>query len=163
LCQQVGNPLQLFSVLWGLCTFSMDRGELRTGHELAEQLLPLAERLKDPALLVEAHRALGESWYLRGEFSRARAQPEQGLALYDARRPSPSPILYAGTDPGVHCLSFAALALWHLGYPGQALKQSAAALSLAQELAQPHSLVFALFFAAWLHQLRREGSATQER
>ena len=28
------------------------------------------------------------------------------------------------TDPGMSCLSFGALTLWHLGYPDQALKRS---------------------------------------
>ena len=37
------------------------------------------------------------------------------------------------------------------------------ALTLAQELAHPFSLAFALYFAAWLHQFRREGQAAQER
>ena len=37
------------------------------------------------------------------------------------------------------------------------------ALTLAQELSHPFSLVFALDFADILHQLRREGQAAQER
>ena len=61
LCQQVGDTPQLFSVLWGLCTFYLDRRELRTGHELAEQLLALAQRVGDLALLVEARRMLGRA------------------------------------------------------------------------------------------------------
>jgi predicted ATPase len=51
---------------------------------------------------------------------------------------------------------FAAFALWHLGYPDQALKRSQAAVSLAQEVAHPFSLAYALCFAALCHQLRRE-------
>ena len=50
-----------------------------------------------------------------------------------------------------------------LGYPDQALKRSQEALTLAQELSHPFSLAFALDFAAWLHQFRREGQAAQER
>ena len=61
------------------------------------------------------------------------------------------------------CLSFAALALWFLGYPDQALKRSHEALTLAQELSHPFSLALALDWAAWLHQFRREGQAAQER
>jgi predicted ATPase len=37
------------------------------------------------------------------------------------------------------------------------------ALTLGQELAHPHSLGLALYWAAQLHQLRREGQAAQER
>jgi predicted ATPase len=52
--------------------------------------------------------------------------------------------------------------LWVLGYPDQALKKIQEALALAQELSRPYSLAFALYFAAGLHQLRREGQAAQE-
>jgi predicted ATPase len=63
----------------------------------------------------------------------------------------------------VHGLNFAALTLWHLGYPDQARKKSSEALTLAQELAHPHSLVFALAVAALLHQFRREVEVVKER
>jgi hypothetical protein len=36
-------------------------------------------------------------------------------------------------------------------------------LTVARELAQAHTLSVALFWAAWLHQYRREGPLTQER
>jgi predicted ATPase len=70
--------------------------------------------------------------------------------------------LYGGYDPGVGCLCKAALNLWHLGYPDQALKRSHAALTLAQELAHPHSLAIALNWAIWVHQFRGEGHIAQE-
>jgi len=49
------------------------------------------------------------------------------------------------------------------GYPDQALQRSHEALTLAREPAHPYSLGYALFFAAWLHQFRREWHLTQER
>jgi adenylate cyclase len=45
----------------------------------------------------------------------------------------------------------------------QALQRSQEVLRLAQALAHPHSLAFALTFTGWLHQIRREAQATQER
>jgi tetratricopeptide (TPR) repeat protein len=53
-----------------------------------------------------------------------------------------------------------ALTLWLLGYPEQSLRRSQEALALAQGLSHPFSLAFALAFAAFLHQLRRDGQAT---
>ena len=47
------------------------------------------------------------------------------------------------------CPSYAAWTLWMLGYPDQALQRRQEALTLAQELAHPFSLVAALSFAAW--------------
>ncbi len=59
--------------------------------------------------------------------------------------------------------SFAARALWYLGYLDQALKRNQEALALAQEFSHPFGLTVALYFAAVLHQLRQEGRLTQER
>ena len=97
-----------------------------------------------------------------GEFVPAREHLEQGIALYDPQQHRSLAFLY-GYDPGVACLSYAALALWYLGYPDQALKRSHEALTLAQELSHPFSLALALVMAAMLHQFRREGQAAQER
>ena len=82
---------------------------------------------------------------------------QQGMALYDPPA-APVPRLAVRPRPrGGSAASFAGVTLWYLGYPDQALQRSHEALTLAQELAHPFSLGFALFFAAWLHHLRREG------
>jgi predicted ATPase len=162
LCQQVGGPPQLFPVLWGLSAFYGVRAELETARELAEQLLRLAQRAQDPALLLEAHHALGQYLFFMGEFSAAREHFEQGIALYDPRQHGSLAFLY-GQDPGMACLSYLAWTLWFLGYASQALERSREALTLAQELSHPVSLAFALDFAAALHQLRQEVHLTQER
>ena len=161
LCQQVGETRQLFPVLFGLRTFHHVRGEFLTARELGEQLLGLAQREQDPALLMEAYRALGSTLFHLGEFGAAQAHLEQSLTLYDAQRHHSHVFLY-GIEPGVFGLSYAALVLWHLGYPDQALQKSKAARTLAQELSHPFSVAAARVFAAMLHQLRRDRPLTQE-
>ena len=59
-------------------------------------------------------------------------------------------------DSGVVCLSFAAVDLWHLGYPEQAPQRSYEARTLAQDLSHPHTPAFAQAFAVAFHQFRRE-------
>ena len=61
------------------------------------------------------------------------------------------------------CLSYEAIALWMLGYPDQALQRSQQGQALAQELAHPFNLAFALQQAGVLHQHRREAQAAQAR
>jgi hypothetical protein len=51
--------------------------------------------------------------------------------------------------------------LWLPGYPDQAWQRNHEALTLAQEVAHPLSLAFALFFAAILHFFRRQGPLVQ--
>ena len=68
-----------------------------------------------------------------------------------------------GQDPGVACRSLAVWPIWVLGYPDQALESVHEALTLAQELTHPFSLVYALTMAAVVHQFRREVKEAQER
>jgi class 3 adenylate cyclase/predicted ATPase len=162
LCQQVGATAQLPPVLRGLWLFYNVRGEFQLARDLGEQLLTLAQRMQDQALLVEAHRAVGETLFRLGELVPARAHLEEGMACYDPQQHRSHIVLY-GHDPGVLCLSYAARALWLLGYPHQALKRSHEVLALAQQLSHPHSLVFALYCLGRVHQFRREGQAARER
>jgi predicted ATPase len=162
LCQQVGETRQLFPVLRGLRGFHMMRGEFLAARELGEQLLGLAQREQDPALLVEAYWGLGGTLFHLGEFSAAQAYLEQGMTFYDAQRPRFSVSLDGGLELGVFGLFYAARVLWHLGYPDQALQQSGAARTLAQELSYPLIVAGARVFAALTHQLRRERPLTQE-
>jgi predicted ATPase len=83
--------------------------------------------------------------------------------LYDPQQHHAHARLYGGHDPGVCGLSVAALSLWILGYPDQALQSLREALTLAQALAHPPSLAPALDFATMLHQSRREHQAAHER
>jgi class 3 adenylate cyclase/predicted ATPase len=161
LCQHVGDTPQLCSALIGLWAFYLARSEPRTAQELGEQLLRLAHSVQDPALLLEAHVALANTLVWLGEFAPAHAHLEQGIALYNPQHHRSHILLY-GHDPGAWCLGFAAWALWHLGYPDQALQRSHEALTLAQGSSHPRILANALGYAAELHQLRREVQATQE-
>jgi predicted ATPase len=162
LCQQVGETPQLFPVLHGLWRFYMVRAELQTTRELAEQLFSLAQRAEDPALLLEAHRMMGLTMFWLGELAPARAQLEQGIALYDPQQHRSHAFVY-GQDPGVACRALAAWPIWVLGYPVQALQSVHEALTLVKEITHPFSLVYALTMAAVVHQFRREMQEAQER
>jgi predicted ATPase len=162
LCGQVGDTPQLLSVLFGLWVFYLTRGEYRKGRELAEQLLHAAQRVQDPIPLVAAHYMLGATQHLLGELTPARAYLEQGITLYNPSQHRSHTSLY-GFDTGMTCLIWLALALWHLGYPDQALQRMREALTLAQGQAHPFGLAIVLAFAAWLHQYRREGQESRER
>jgi predicted ATPase len=136
------------------------QAELQPARELGEHLLALAQRLHDTALLVEAHRALGNSFFWLGAFAAAQTHLEQALALYDPQRHRTLAVRY-GTDPGVVCRSYGAWTLWLLGYPAQALQWSRQGLTWAQELGHAESLAVALTWAIHLHQARREFQVAQ--
>jgi predicted ATPase len=161
LCQQVGETPQIFPVLGGLVIFYINRGEYQNARELGEQMLSLAQRVRDPAGLTHAHITLGNALYFLREWDAAHTHLEQGIAFYNAQQPRSQGVL-TETHPGVFGLIRLAGVLWALGYPDQALQRSHEALTLARELARPASVATALVFAADVHMLRREGQSTYE-
>jgi TOMM system kinase/cyclase fusion protein len=162
LCQQVDDPAQRFPVMRGLWNRYLMRAEHQQARELGEQLLRLADSLHDPASLIEAHRVLGTVLWNRGELALAHAHLERGIALYAPHQHRTLAFRY-GADPGVVCRFYAAVVLWSRGYPQQARRRMEEALTLAQDLAHPHSLAFVLVFAAILHRLCGEVQATYAR
>jgi predicted ATPase len=160
LCRHVGETPQLFPVLHGLWWFYFGRAEHQTACELGEQLLRLAQHVQDPALLLQAHRALGISLFYLGELASGHIHFEQGIALYDLQQHR-SLTFSAMQNPGVTCLCGGARTLWYLGFPDQALARIHAGLSLAQDVGHPFSLAFAQGYTALVRQLRREGCAAQ--
>ena len=160
LCRQVSETPQRFPTLWGLWRFYLNLGVLPTARELGEQLSWLAQRATVPTHRITAHAALGTTLFLLGDYVSARTPLEQGSTLTDlgAQR---SAALSHSVAPGIVCLAYAALTLWCLGSPTQAVQRSQEALALAQDLSHPLSLVFAQFFAAMLHHHRREAPAVQ--
>jgi predicted ATPase len=161
LCEQVGEESQRFQVLLGLRRFYFSRGELQTASLLGEQLLDAAQSLRDPIYVSRAHMMHGENLYWLGEFAQAREHCEAGVTLYDPHQQGSHLSLY-GNDTGVGCRLIGALALWHLGYPNQALAMSQEALDQAGTLSHPFTLVFARYFHGVLHQLCWEVGVVQE-
>src|ERR671922_66955 len=100
LCQQMEETPQRFAVLWGLCGFYVTRGALPTARVLGDQLLELAQRLHDPALLPPTYFMVGGTLPFLGELTAARTYLEQGIGLYDPQRHQAYAVIH-GVDPGV--------------------------------------------------------------
>jgi len=96
-----------------------------------------------------------------GEFALAIEHSEKAFSQYDPERHLDD-VFYYSQDPGVGALCHAAWTLWFLGQPDQALQRMEEGLTLARQLSEPHGLAHAFFFAAILHQLRREARLAQE-
>jgi predicted ATPase len=161
LCRQVGDTPQLFRALWGLWYGHMAGAKLQRARELGEELLNLAQQLQNPMLSLEAHRALGNTLFWRGEPGLAHTHAQHGLALYDPQQMRAHALRY-GQDSGVACRLFGALCLWLLGYPDQARQWQEAALRQAQGLLHAYTLAQALLFSTILHQWYREAAVAQE-
>ena len=158
LSRQMGEAPELFRTLWGLWHFFIIRGDLAKAQELSREVAQLGERLQDPSLAPHVHRTLGETALWRGEFAAAR---RESLKCFVGAVPPPKPIPGV-QDPLVMCGLWLALALWHLGYPDQALARVDAVLERAKESAHSGDLGAELIFAAWVRLLRRETASAGE-
>ena len=155
LCQQVGETPELVPVLRGLYSFYLGRAQFHTARELGETLLRLTQRDHNPALAVLAHNTLGQTQLYLGALSAARLHLEAGIAL-DTPAQRRAPAFRMGNDPGVACRICAALTLWVLGYPAQALARRHDALTLAHALSHPYSLAQVRCWAAYVSQFYRD-------
>jgi predicted ATPase len=157
LSQQIRDPRQMARVLYGLWVFYLTRAEFQTAQELATQLLDLARLHHDTDSLLRGHNAQGTTLCFLGEFAQAHAHLAQGMACKALQT-----LHTDATIPQVANFAYASWALWYMGYPERALASSQAAQALAQERHHPFSRAIALFYAAILHQLRREPEAARE-
>jgi class 3 adenylate cyclase/predicted ATPase len=156
LCLQIGEPLQVAQVLFGLWVFYTVQGNHTAARALGVQFLTVAQRQQDATLFLVAHAAVGITLLWLGEFAPAQAHLEQAGTFYDPEHHRDL-AYHMGQDPGLMALGFAAQALWCRGYPAQALERVRHALSVAQARLHPLSLVAVLGAVALVHLFRREG------
>ncbi len=154
LCRQFGDVPELFPVLWGLWVHNVVREDLSAGLANADELLQHSVRLQDSELLALAHWTKEATLVNLGDFNGAREHFERVLEFFDPEQTTAAQRYWH--DPGVAGRCFGAWALCCLGYPDQALQRIDEAVVRAREIRHPHVTSVALFFAAFVHQLRRE-------
>ncbi|MCG8418270.1 MAG: protein kinase [Proteobacteria bacterium] len=161
LCRELGETPKLFRVLWGSFLFHLVRADLHASRDIAQELLSLAERSEDSALLVEAHRNMGASLFFLGELDRARHHFEQCLALYDVAVHGKHAFQY-GQDPGAASRIYAGWVMWFMGYPDQGLALCRSGVSLAHTIDHPFTRVFAQIWLVRLYQLRGDQDGVRD-
>ena len=150
--EPVDDPLQLFSVLYGLWGASLTASKGDVARELAMQFLELAEKQAATAPLMIGHRVMGVSLMTAGDIAGGRAQLDKAIALYDPPVHRPLAVQF-GIEPGVTGLSFRGRALWLLGYPEAALVDAHHALKDAREIGHAVTLMIVLWLVSSTHTL----------
>jgi class 3 adenylate cyclase/predicted ATPase len=142
LSEQLGNPSRLYPVLWGLWAHRFVAGELVAARTFAEQVLAIAKDTGEPSLLVPAYHALGYTLCYMAEFEQTLELARAGIALFDleVERRNVRAFQFSST---VALHSFAATALWMLGFPDQASAAAQAAVDLGKVLSHPPTLAYA--------------------
>src|SRR5262249_22712471 len=127
---------QTFNVLVLLLLSFKFRGRMRSAQEIAEQLMQIAERLGNEALIMEAHRGMGSALIEQGKCTEALYHCDLAASLYETNRNHPYTLTIAH-DCKIVCECFAARALCALGDADGALRRMQGALDFARELAHP--------------------------
>ena len=156
LAEQQGEAGRLFIAVYGLWQANIGSGTLVGAHRLSNRLLQLTAGPAENGLRLQAHHSAWTTCLFAGEPAAARDHCEAGRRLYDPERHRTPRRLYGGHDPGVCARYMGGRIHWLLGYPDKALAIGSEALALAEHIAHPLSLEFALVFNAMLHVDRGE-------
>jgi predicted ATPase len=155
LCQSLDDDLSLFSVLSGLWSYHLVRGEHTMAISYTDEMIGLAPRMQNDGMLIQADWASGCSRFFKGQFTEAHASLERGQGLYDRQKHRALAFQF-GQDPCVSCHSFDAMTLWILGYPDQAEKKAQEAIRLARDLGYPFTLTWCLSMIGKYYSMRHD-------
>jgi hypothetical protein len=114
---------------FGLAAMLEIRGEYRESHAVLERHLPAQEC--DGRYAAEWHHLLACSTFHQGQFAAALHHAQTGLTL-SVDGYSSDLLRDYGEHPRIECHAWAALALWFLGYPDQALAHARKAAALVE-------------------------------
>ncbi|HEX2633736.1 MAG TPA: hypothetical protein VHM22_13075, partial [Bradyrhizobium sp.] len=125
---------------------------------LARDLVRLAEEDGNPAKLAVAHRALGYSLLIAGEFREAAETLARGANLADTI--SESEFAIYGEHPSMVCRTYGGQAKILMGFLESGMSLIEAGVVHARHQNNPHSLAWALGVAAHASQSQHEPAAT---
>jgi class 3 adenylate cyclase/predicted ATPase len=145
-----------FKALWGLYYYSMTSGRLSEAAAHADELLGLAQRLGADDLVLEGHHAKWATSLWCGELAAADVHSQKGISRYDRTRHHALAFTFSGHDPGVCAHGARAINMALLGFPQQAMKLGAEAVTLARSLSHPYSLALAMWLCAIVLQVGRQ-------
>ncbi len=160
LCHALGDPPELFPILYGLWVIRFIRAELDKARTLGEDFLRRAKASKDRVALISAHRTLGSAQLVLGNLSDARKDLERTIELYDPQRDRWLGHVYS-LDPYVTAKAYLSWTYWCLGYPGRALATIRDARAFGEDISQPYSLALELMFEAMIQFLCGEWTQAQ--
>ncbi len=160
LCAELPDSPLHFAAYWGQWRTS---SSYLTKRERADRLLAVADNLGDPGLRLQAHHCQWASLFNLGFHRQCLRHVERGVELYEAGGFESHALIYGGHDPAVCGQGEAALSLWLLGYPEQAVTRIEKAFAAAGTLAHAGSTVHAMDICLMLHCFRRDPDKVRER
>ena len=157
ICREIGNATEMFPILGALRIYYLGFGNRDRGHELAPQMVEIAENQGSKPQLAEAYFHMGDNLMLEGQFPDSLSYLERSMAHCQ-----PGQKVAADIDALTMALQRSIQSLWCLGYADKALETSIRAFEHAASLKHPASMAVAYLGFAIMRMLRRDDEAEQE-
>lgn len=152
---------EAFPVLYGLFRYFMLQAKYPQAIELGEKLVRIADESQKQTEIVAANRALAGPLVYQGNHNRAMPLLAKVVTTPATEELRTEVYGYDVVDPWITSSSYLAWSKWLIGYPDQARTHCLEAIATAEGLQHPFSIALGLSFSQWLHQFRRDVSATQ--
>jgi predicted ATPase len=165
LCRGIDDPARVIPVLIGLVAHYIVGGDIESSRDVSVEMQKLFERIGNPHLQMLGEWSFGAALFHLGELEEGYRHCARGLDLYDPSFHGPR-VWETGIEPGIFCRCELSRFECLRGEPDKALTTVTQAVAEARALEHPQTLAFALIFAAFAHQERREwrlmGQAIEE-
>ena len=148
LTRDLERPDRSYPPMWGLWTVRFLRSELSAATQAAEAVLGAAMASGVPMLEVTGRHALSFTLFSCGEYRRAIAEADAGLALFDLEQERALAQAF-GLSSTVALRASRADSLWMLGHVKAAEAEYARLEALGKELGHPASRAASLAFALY--------------
>ncbi len=142
LSQECGDQVGALFAQVGMFWSALSTCDFAGAKERANHCLRIAERVSDPATLMQARFLIGYSCFHLGEHLEADQNLRDAIALYDPVR-DVALVQTFGLDPRANGLAILALNCWYRGFPteGRSLMQKAVEHARAAQHPLPLSVV----------------------
>jgi predicted ATPase len=154
---KIGDRALLFQTLAGLWSFHLIRGEMHHSLRIATDMVGLAQKTRIGSHLLNAHMAIGISYFYLGNFVRAYTHLQKSSALYRPYQRNAEGSIY-GWDSGIFVPCYKAHAAWFLGAQEKDEGGGEAAFLCAKQLGSPFHNVVAngLLAVYWTYRAQPE-------
>jgi class 3 adenylate cyclase/tetratricopeptide (TPR) repeat protein len=155
LAMRIEDPLERYSIFYGLWSGHFVRGDMPAMAESAQAFLDDATSQPDLPNIGVAHRSYGVTrWYL-GDYLTGQWHLERAFSLYEPERDRPLAFKFA-QDAGVSAMNYLGYALWPLGEVDRACETMRKASELGIVMGHAGSIAYLHYYKSLFECIRLE-------
>jgi predicted ATPase len=162
LARSLNRSEKLLVILTYLMTNVMTQGRVAESLHWMNEILDTVKATGDPDVLIYGHGAAGLCYFNSGRLTETIVEADKLFAIYDEPRHRHLTDLFYH-DYKTVAGTYISVCTWMLGYPDRAARLAEENEVHSRRLAHPFDLGFALYFHAYLFDLRGEPAEVRKR